>query len=324
MVRRESRQQLNLPAPSTRSISIIGAGRVGTALGIALSRSGYEVKLVVTRRAGHARRAARLIHRGTVGLSASELRRLSPNTRGLLTQSSVIVIATPDDEIATVAVEIATGLKRKGFSGRPKVALHTSGALPAKVLEPMRPLGFSVGSFHPLISISDSKTGAEWLTRAFFSVEGDAAAVRAAKRMARDLGGRAFVVTRDAKALYHAAALMSSPNLTALIDISLEMLSRCGLTANQSRKVLLPLIRSTLDNLETQNPSQALTGTFKRGDVATVRRHLEAISNEGLFDALEAYVLLGRRSLKLANPNFETRRTEIAHLLARALKNTSQ
>ena len=88
--------------------------------------------------------------------------------------------------------------------------------------------------------------------------------------------------------------------MTALVDIALEMLSRCGLTPDRARKVLLPLIKSTLDNLATQAPAQALTGTFKRRDIVTVRRHLEAITAEHLPEALEAYVLLGRRSLELA------------------------
>ena len=163
-----------------------------------------------------------------------------------------------------------------------------------------------MGALHPLISISDARDGADWLTRGFFSIEGDAAAIRMGKRIVRDLGSQAFEIEASAKPLYHAAALMASPNLTALVDIALEMLSRCGLTANQSQRVLLPLIRSTIDNLAAADPARSLTGTFKRGDVATVRKHIEAISSQKLFDALEAYILLGRRSMKLANHASET------------------
>ena len=76
----------------------------------------------------------------------------------------------------------------------------------------------------------------------FFSVEGDTAARRVGERIVRDLGGQAFTIAAASKPLYHAAALMASPNLTALVDIALEMLSRCGLSANRSRRVLLPLL----------------------------------------------------------------------------------
>jgi len=134
-----------------------------------------------------------------------------------------------------------------------------------------------------------------------------------------DLGGQTFSVDARTKALYHAAALMASPNLAALVDIALEMLGRCGLAPNRARKILLPLIQSTLDNLATQTPSRALTGTFKRADIETVRRHLAAIYSQELFDALEAYVLLGRRSLKLANHSSSSR-AAIDQILTQALK----
>ncbi len=88
--------------------------------------------------------------------------------------------------------------------------------------------------------------------------------------------------------------------MTALFDIAVEMLERCGLSQMRARQVLLPLVESTLRNLETQAPTRALTGTFKRGDVSTVRKHLAALESANLPQALAAYVLLGQRSLLLA------------------------
>ena len=88
--------------------------------------------------------------------------------------------------------------------------------------------------------------------------------------------------------------------MTALFDIALEMLGRCGLPVNRARQVLLPLVESTMANLATQDPARALTGTFKRGDVSTVRKHLAALKSANLPEALAAYVLLGQRSISLA------------------------
>ena len=65
----------------------------------------------------------------------------------------------------------------------------------------------------------------------------------------------------------------------------------------------MPLLESTVNNLKTSNPQQALTGTFARGDVATVRRHLDALSGTELAEALEVYKLLGLHSLQLAEKN---------------------
>lgn len=241
-----------------------------------------------------------------------------PKHRELLDQSSVILISTPDDAIASVAAELAALPRFRTAPATSLVVLHTSGALTSDVLAPLRQHGIAVGALHPLVSISEGRSGADWLTRAFFSVEGDARATRLARQIVNDLGAEAFTIKASAKPLYHAAALMASPNLTALIDIAFEMLSRCGLTANQSQKVLLPLLRSTIENLATADPSHALTGTFKRGDIATVRKHVAAISSQKLYDALEAYVLLGRRSMKLANHKASSC-AEIDRILAQAL-----
>ena len=298
----------NLPTKEKPPFSIIGAGRLGTALGLALRAAGYRIEVVVAKRQLKAQRAARAIDADTLGLSARQLKRLDSNQHNRLNRSSLIIIATPDDVIAPVAEQLAgtfklkrqqSRLDEKAMTGR-RIALHTSGALSSEVLSPLRSVGFATGSLHPLVSISDSFSGAELLTRAFFSVEGDPAAVRFGKSIVRDLGGQYFVIDALRKPLYHAAALTASGNMVALFDIALEMLGHCGLSPRRARQVLLPLVESTVANLSTRDPTHALTGTFKRGDVSTVRKHLAAIDSEKLSDALAAYVLLGRRSLMLS------------------------
>lgn len=240
--------------------------------------------------------------------------------------SSLLIISTPDDAIADVAKQLAALLEstpsNQPSHRRGKVALHTSGALSSTVLEPLKKQGYSVGSLHPLVSISDPRTGAEWLARAYFSLEGDAEAIRTGKQVVRDFGGQTFEIDAAAKALYHAAALMASPNMTALFDVALEMLTRCGLSRQKAQRVLLPLVESTVHNLSAQDPSRALTGTFKRGDLATVRKHIAAIESQNLSEALAAYVLLGLHSLKLAGGS-GPQANEIKKVLARAL-NQSQ
>ena len=139
------------------------------------------------------------------------------------------------------------------------------------------------------------------------------------KRVVQDLGGRSSVIDARSKPLYHAAAVMASPNLTALFDLALEMLNRCGIPNRRARQILLPLVQSTLDNLVDQEPAQALTGTFKRGDLATAKEHINAIGSAGLTDALCAYAVLGRHSLDLSRLP-KARRIEIEQLLTRTLK----
>jgi predicted short-subunit dehydrogenase-like oxidoreductase (DUF2520 family) len=283
------------------SIAIIGAGRVGTALGLGLKRAGFDVAAVVNRRATHARKAARLIGPGILSLTSARLER--PRAFEQLNKTSVIVIATPDDAIATVAAKLSTLFRARRSTiskSRRKIALHVSGALSSKILMPLRSVGFAIGSLHPLISISDPLAGAKLFKGAFFGVEGDPAAVKVARAMVRRLGGQSFTLKPNSKALYHAAAVTTSGHSVALIDIAIEMLRQCGLSSPTARQVLLPLIESTIANLSVKDPARALTGTFARGDVKTVARHLVAIESAALSDALSAYLLLGKRSVQLA------------------------
>lgn len=279
---------------------IVGAGRLGTAMGLALKARGYDIDVVVTRRPVAARLAATAFGPGTMALSALQLTRFGPRLQDRLTHCSIVLIATPDDIIPGIAQQLAVLFKAKSARLPRRIALHTSGALSSAVLGPLRSAGFAVGSLHPLVSISDPRSGSKALARAFFSVEGDPAAIRGASSLVRDLGGRSFKIDSRRKALYHAAAVTAAPNMTALFDIALEMLGRCGLSPQRARQVLLPLAESTLANLATQDPARALTGTFKRGDVSTVEKHLAALKSANLPQALAAYVLLGKRSLSLA------------------------
>ena len=291
-------------------MAVVGAGRLGTALARALAACGYEVRALVARRAGHARRAVELAGVKALALPFARLEELPP--------SELLFITTPDDSVAGVAERIAA-LRNGRVRGR--VALHTSGALSSEVLAPLRARGFRVGSMHPLASVSDGVAGAESLRRAFYCVEGDAAAVAAARRVVRDLGGQSFSIKPEDKALYHAAALMTAGHTVALFDIAAELLALCGLAPQRARHVLLPLVGSTLENLSRTPPERALTGTFARGDAETVRKHLVALRGAGEPESLLTYALLGGRSLRLAARAGADagRLKEIARLLAEAL-----
>jgi predicted short-subunit dehydrogenase-like oxidoreductase (DUF2520 family) len=284
-------------------------------MGLALKEKGHQIRLVVTRRPSTARQAAKTFGLRTVALSSRQLNELSAGHHDILNRCSLILITTPDDSIPSIVRALATLMTPD--SAR-RVALHTSGALASDVLHPLRGARVALGSLHPLVSISDSRSGARALTRAFFSVEGDPQAVRTARTLVKQLGGQSFKLDSGTKALYHAAAVTAAPNMTALFDIALEMMGRCGLSARRARQVLLPLLESTVANLAKQDPAQALTGTFKRGDLSTVRKHIGALNAVNLPQALAAYVVLGQRSISLARKGKSNRADldQIALLLA--------
>ena len=264
-------------------VSIIGAGRLGTTLASALAAQGYTIRSLVSRGVQSARKAARLLDADVQVLAGKQLRSLI--------DADLFLITVPDDQIAGVARELS-----EINADRKVMALHTSGALSSEVLEPLREKGWHTGSIHPLLSVSAAGGS---LQGAFWSVEGDRSALRSGKQIVRDLGGKSFSIRTEDKPLYHAAAVMVSGNVVALFDVALEMLGECGLDRKTAREVLLPLIASTVRSLETKSPEESLTGTFSRGDVETVKRHLAALKNKELAEALELYRLLGRRSLKL-------------------------
>lgn len=291
------------------TVSIVGAGRLGGALALALAACHYSVEALVSRRLSQARRVANLLGPRTISLTQTQLARLPP--------SDLILIATPDDLIGSVAQQLAS--TNKELQGN-RTVLHTSGALSSKVLSPLADRGIETGSLHPLVSISDPTAGSRDLRGAFFCVEGSRIARRMARQVVSDLGGYAFSLKPQNKALYHAAAVLASGHVTALFDIATEVLADCGVSRRRAREVLLPLLQSAVTNLARMEPALALTGTFARGDVATVARHLAVLEEQAAPAALAAYVLLGRRSLALAKQGKLTAATvnQISALLNRS------
>ncbi|HSB28794.1 MAG TPA: Rossmann-like and DUF2520 domain-containing protein [Pyrinomonadaceae bacterium] len=272
------------------TVMIIGPGRLGTALAIALSRVGYPIQSLVGRKPTRLRRVVALLEGEVRALTLKKIRQ----------PEDVVLITTPDDQLST----IADALSRLKFdSPHLPIVLHTSGALSSQVLSPLAEKGWRVGSIHPLVSVSDPVNGAKLLLGAFWCVEGNRLAVKQARLMVGDLGGHCFSIKSTAKPLYHAAAVMTSGNLVALFDTAIDMLRHCGLQRKEAQKILTPLLQSTLDNLRDSVPAKALTGTFSRGDVTTVERHLKAMTGDEMHDARELYRLLGRKALSLAEAN---------------------
>ena len=294
---------------------------MGTALGLALRRAEYRIDVVVARHPLSARRAAKLIDGGALALAESQLNNAPAQTLRALVESDLLLISTPDDVLGAVAKRLAGTIRRAGADrGKPqRVALHTSGALSSDLLAPLSAIGFAVGSFHPLVSVADAASAEDSFRGAHFCIEGDRAAARAAQSLAKKLGGHSFTISPEAKPLYHAAAAISSGHVVALIDLAIEMLGECGLTKRRAQEILVPLVTSTASNLGAKSPTQALTGPFARGDVATVRKHLAAMKTKKMNEAAQLYSALGLRAARLAKTTRRNRKSlkDIKKLLSR-------
>ena len=267
-----------------KTVSIIGVGRLGGALALALNGN-YKIENLIVRNPEN-------------NIAISEKLTAKPNvftiSESEKINSEIIFICTQDAQIPGVAKKLAEKINHKPF------VFHTSGSLSSEILNDLKSVGCSIGSIHPLVSISDAFLGFSRFENAYVCVEGDASAVNLAGKIVEDLKGKSFTIETKNKILYHAAAVTACGHLVALIDAALEMLSKCGLENENAKRILMPLIKSTIENLETQTPEQALTGTFARADFSTFKKHLNQLEKNVSTSALEIYLLLGERSLQLA------------------------
>lgn len=267
------------------SVTIVGPGRVGGALSLALSSAGFTVDSLIYHKHNDASSLARRISPHPSVSSLNDIAEID---------SGIIFITTPDPAIGLVAANLADKI-----SGRPFV-FHTSGSLSSEILEPLALKGCRTGSIHPLVSISTPELGVKGFRDAYFCVEGVLVAVRKARKIVRELGGNPFTIDTSQKTLYHAAAVMAAGHLVALVDTAISMMTRTGLSRRDSRRILLPLIRSSVDNLSALDTKNALTGPFARADEEALERQIKSLEAKVAKDEFTIYLDLALRSLDLA------------------------
>jgi predicted short-subunit dehydrogenase-like oxidoreductase (DUF2520 family) len=262
-------------------IGIVGAGAVGSALGLALTRAGWPIQAVASRDPVRRERFKELVG----GTRAFE------DITPLLDEVELIILAVPDDVIESVARSIRL------YSGQ--ALIHTSGALGAEVLQPAMAAGTQVGSFHPLVAFADTVRAVEALHGATVAVEGDDQLVALLAEMAAAIGARAVRLAPGTKAAYHAAAVLAAGGFVALLDAIAELGRVAGLDEAGSLAIYGPLIEQTLGNARALGIKAALTGPLTRGDVGTLEAHLAALAAHAP-DVLPLYRAAAIREIALA------------------------
>ena len=260
---------------------IVGAGAVGTALGIGLSRAGWPIHAVASRDATRRQRFT----------SAVEGVRAFVEPQALVEEVELIILAVPDDVIAGLAGSI------RMYGGQAMV--HTSGVLGAEVLAPAMAAGTQIGSFHPLVAFADTERAIAALHGATVAIEGDDQLAALLSQMADRLGATAVRLAPGSKAAYHAAAVLAAGGFIALLDAIAELGAVAGLDEAGSLAIYGPLIEGTLGNAKALGIRAALTGPMTRGDVGTLKAHLAAMAAHAP-DALELYGAAARREVALA------------------------
>ena len=270
-----------------KSFSIVGAGRLGTVLGAALVRRGWTATAIVDKDSEAARESRRIIGRG----------KAVPGLGGTVRTGDVVIIAVPDDAVGRVAA----GLARSGVTWTGRTVFHTSGLLPARVLEPLRKRGALVASVHPVQAFPRKDVPPSIFRGITWGLEGDPAAVAAAEEMVRGLRGNVLLLSEKDKPLYHAACSLASSAMIALGWTASGLLGAAGIDEQAAAGMLFPLVQGTLQNVKNLGPEKALTGPILRGDIATVRKHLEALRDDP--PARGVYLVMGKQILRLAENN---------------------
>ena len=249
---------------------MVGAGRLGGALALALAAKRWPVRVLARSEEGQ----HRVLELGLKRAAESDV-----------AQARVCLLCVPDKTVSTVAEEL------KPRMARGAALVHCAGALSLEALG--TPRGRVLGSFHPLVAVSDPRD----------SLAGNSVAVstrsrwlrEVLERMAKDAGLRALRVPEKHRAAYHAGAVLSAGGVVAALSAAVEAFRVAGISEEDALAALLPLTRSALRGVEARGLAAGYTGPIARGDSGVVAAHLAALPPE----AADVYQPLSRRGLEL-------------------------
>lgn len=273
-----------------KTIAIIGAGRLGGAVGFLLAQAGYRITAVVARSHETAAAAARFIG---CGEPMTETERAAVG-------AAILFIATPDRTIRGVCEIVA----RSGALEPGTIVVHASGAQTLDLLDAAVEAGAFRAVMHPLQSVPSMEQGVKNIPGSYFRVEADPPALAAVQDLVRALGGRELALTRwtgdaEAAALYHAGAVAVSNYFVTLVAHGLKYYQVLGAEKEEALKAVLPLIKGTLANIERLGVPSALTGPIARGDAPTVRGQIAALRRRAP-ELLDLYRELARETIAVA------------------------
>jgi len=210
----------------------------------------------------------------------------------VLGRADVVLLAVPDDAVATVADGLVAALP----AGHLPAVVHLSGVLGLDALAAAERHGCAVGSLHPCQSFATVRPP-EALVGVTFAIEAGTADLEARLvALSRALGGVPRVVAAADRPAYHASAVLASAGIVALASQARDLLTGVGWNEGDALAALLPLMRSAVEGLAEQGLPGALTGPWRRGDIGTVARHRATL---GAAPAAETYVALAREGLEL-------------------------
>ncbi len=249
-------------------LGIVGPGRAGTLLATAASRAGWRVAGV----AGGSEDSAAALQAVVAGI------RRCATAAELADLADTLVLAVPDDAIATTADELAVS----GRITESHRVVHLSGAHGLGVLRRVALTGARIAACHPAVTIPAGARDPELLVGVAWGVSCAPADRDWISEFVTDLGGDVVDVADAHRPLYHAALTIGSNAVGAAVATARQLL--LAARVEQPERLLAPLVEASVANVLAEGAA-AITGPVVRGDVGTVAAHLDSIDGGRLSDA---------------------------------------
>jgi len=259
-------------------VAVLGPGRVGTALALALPDPAYEVVAVAGRSPQGLDAFSRRVPAATVLPPAAATR-----------SADLVLVTVPDDALPSLVEGLAAD---EGVMEGSRW-VHTAGGYDAEVLAPARRAGAAVAACHPAVSFPDVDTGLAALPGASWAVTAAEDDLGWARVLVTDFRGRPVTVPPGSRTLYHAGLAVGSNATVSVVTLARDLLLGAGVT--DPNAFLGPLATTSAANAAALGAA-ALTGPVRRGDVDTLDRHLNELARVRP-EAVDAYIALARLAL---------------------------
>lgn len=241
-------------------LGFIGAGVVGGSIAAALDRAGYPVESVASRSFASAQRFASRLPECVAMTGLQDV----------VDAADFVFITTTDDAIRPVCESLSW---RHGQG-----VAHCSGAASVDILEHASDQGATTGAFHPMQAFNSVENGVAAVPGTTFGIEGDDRVRAYLSEMATAIGGNPIFLRPQDKALYHVSGVLMGNLLAVLGCVAASIWTKFGYTSDDGVQALAPMMRAVAANLGASGVPQAVAGPYPRGDVGTIRKHLDTVS----------------------------------------------
>lgn len=245
-------------------INIIGAGKVGQTLGyLFVKHQSACIQSVFNTKHQHAIDAIQWMGEGTYHANIQTM-----------PHADITFITTPDDFIEKTCFILSQNSHLKPGD----IIVHCSGVLSSDALISVKARGCFVASVHPMRSFANLSLSAAQYAGTYCAMEGDIEALQVIEPLFKSIGSMTYLVQKSKKELYHAGAVFAANYLVTLAQIAIDCFEHAGIESETAKQVTMTLMQSVCENLQKTSPEQALTGPIQRGDLVTIQKHMNYLS----------------------------------------------